>query len=125
MNKMNKKYNKKYFQLAGVCAFLFFSSSASKGKIYQKIKKSSPPNIIFIVTDDQRWDMLGCAGNQIIQTPNIDKMASSGVRFSHAFVTTPICAASRASILTGLYERTHDFTSFFFQLDTILPLTEL
>ena len=110
MNKMNKKCNKKYFQLAGVCAFLFFSSSASKGKIYQKIKKSSPPNIIFIVTDDQRWDMLGCAGNQIIQTPNIDKMASSGVRFSHAFVTTPICAASRASIFTGLYERTHDFT---------------
>ena len=106
MNKMNKKY----FHLAGVCAVLFFSYSASKGKIYQKIKKSSPPNIIFIVTDDQRWDMLGCAGNQIIQTPNIDRMASSGVRFSHAFVTTPICAASRASILTGLYERTHDFT---------------
>jgi arylsulfatase A-like enzyme len=68
------------------------------------------PNIIFILTDDQRWDMLGCAGNTIISTPNIDKLAEKGVRFSHAFVTTPICAASRASILTGLYERAHDFT---------------
>lgn len=70
---------------------------------------SDRPNIVFILTDDQRWDMLGCAGNSIISTPNIDKIAEKGVRFSHAFVTTPICAASRASILTGLYERTHDF----------------
>ena len=71
---------------------------------------SSRPNIIFILTDDQRWDMLGCAGNTIISTPNIDKLAEKGVRFSHAFATTPICAASRASLLTGLYERTHGFT---------------
>jgi len=70
---------------------------------------SNRPNIIFILTDDQRWDMLGCAGNTIISTPNVDKIAEKGVRFSHAFVTTPICAASRASILTGLYERTHGF----------------
>jgi arylsulfatase A-like enzyme len=70
---------------------------------------SDRPNIVFILTDDQRWDMLGCAGNTIISTPNLDKIAEKGVRFSHAFVTTPICATSRASILTGLYERTHDF----------------
>lgn len=68
------------------------------------------PNIIFILTDDQRWDALGCAGNPIIQTPNMDRLAEKGVRFEHAFVTTPICAASRASIFTGLYERTHGFT---------------
>ena len=68
------------------------------------------PNIIFLLTDDQRWDMLGCAGNKIIQTPNMDRLASDGVRFTNAFVTTPICAASRASLLTGLYERTHGYT---------------
>ncbi len=68
------------------------------------------PNIIFILTDDQRFDMMGCAGNPIIRTPQMDALARVGVRFSHALVTTPICAASRASILTGLYERTHDFT---------------
>jgi len=68
------------------------------------------PNIIFILTDDQRWDALGYAGNQIIQTPNMDKLAGRGLFFENAFVTTPICAASRASLFTGLYERTHNYT---------------
>jgi len=71
-----------------------------------KIKR---PNIILILTDDQRWDTLGCAGNSIIRTPNMDWLAENGVRFENAFVTTPICAASRASIFTGLYERTHKY----------------
>lgn len=68
------------------------------------------PNIIFILTDDQRWDALGFAGNEIIQTPEMDRLAAKGTYFSHAMVTTPICAASRASLLTGLYERTHGYT---------------
>lgn len=71
---------------------------------------SKLPNIIFLLTDDQRWDAMRCAGNSIIQTPNMDWLAESGVRFRQAFVTTPICAASRASIFCGLYERTHDYT---------------
>lgn len=71
--------------------------------------KAKKPNIIFILTDDQRWDALGFAGNSIIKTPNMDSLAGSGLYFKNAFVTTPICAASRATILTGLYERTHDF----------------
>ena len=68
------------------------------------------PNILFLLTDNQRCDMMGCAGNPIIHTPNMDKLADGGVRFTNAFVTTPICAASRASILTGLYRRKHEFT---------------
>ena len=68
------------------------------------------PNFLFILTDDQRFDALGCAGHSIILTPNVDRLASEGVRFDRAFVTTPICAASRASILTGTYERTHTYT---------------
>jgi len=68
------------------------------------------PNIILLLTDDQRANALGCAGNPIIQTPNMDALAARGVRFDRAFVTTPICAASRASILTGLYERAHGYT---------------
>lgn len=68
------------------------------------------PNIIFILTDDQRWDALGYSGNKLIQTPEMDKLASEGTYFKKAFVTTPICAASRASILTGMHERTHDYT---------------
>lgn len=73
-------------------------------------KDKDKPNIIFILTDDQRWDALGFAGNNIVQTPNMDKLASAGIYFKNAFVTTPISAASRASIFTGLYERTHDYT---------------
>lgn len=68
------------------------------------------PNIIFILSDDHRWDAMGCAGNPIIETPELDQIAKTGVRFSHAFVTTPICAASRASFLSGQYERQHGYT---------------
>lgn len=68
------------------------------------------PNLIFILTDDQRWDALGYSGNEIIQTPEMDRLAEEGIYFRNAFVTTPICAASRASVLTGLYERTHGYT---------------
>jgi len=71
---------------------------------------STHPNIIFILTDDQRWDALGYAGNEIIHTPNMDKLARQGIYFENAFVTTPICAASRATIMTGLYERKHHYT---------------
>jgi len=72
--------------------------------------KEEKPNIIFILTDDQRWDALGYAGNPIIRTPQMDQLAETGLYFPNAFVTTPICAASRASLFTGLYERTHDYT---------------
>jgi len=72
--------------------------------------QSKSPNIIFILTDDQRWDALGYAGNTIIQTPQLDRLAKEGTYFRNAFSSTPISAASRASILTGLYERTHGYT---------------
>ena len=76
----------------------------------QLFAQQEKPNIIFILTDDQRWDALGFSGNNIIQTPEMDRLASEGIYFQNAFVTTPICAASRASLLTGLYERTHGYT---------------
>jgi arylsulfatase A-like enzyme len=68
------------------------------------------PNLLFILSDDQRFDALGCAGHPIVKTPNLDRLAARGVRFRNSFVTTPICAASRASLLTGMYERTHKYT---------------
>ncbi len=68
------------------------------------------PNIIFILTDDQRFDSLGYAGNDIIHTPEMDKLAREGVYFENALVTTPICSASRASIFSGRYERAHRYT---------------
>ena len=72
----------------------------------QDVKK---PNIIFILADDHRWDLIG-KYHPIIKTPTLDKLANEGTVFKNAFVTTPICATSRVSILTSLTERTHDFT---------------
>lgn len=82
----------------------------------QRKRNDDRPNIIFILTDDQRWDALGLAGNKIIHTPEMNRLAAEGVNFPNAFVTTPICAASRASFLTGLHERTHRYT---FQVDKV------
>ncbi|MEM7655659.1 MAG: family 78 glycoside hydrolase catalytic domain [Bacteroidota bacterium] len=70
---------------------------------------SDRPNIIFLLTDDQRFDALGYAGNELIHTPEMDRLAKEGTYFSHATVTTPICAASRATLFSGLYERTHRY----------------
>jgi arylsulfatase A-like enzyme len=65
------------------------------------------PNILFVLTDDQRWDSLGCAGHPFLKTPNIDRIAKEGAYFKNAFVTLPLCSPSRASFLTGKYAHTH------------------
>ncbi len=70
---------------------------------------ADPPNLLFIITDDQRFDMMGNM-NPDLYTPTMDWIVENGVRFENAFVTTPICAASRASLLSGVVERTHRFT---------------
>ncbi len=62
-----------------------------------------PPNILFLLTDDQRWDTLGCMGNKVIQTPHIDRLAARGTLFSNAFVTASVCSVSRTAMLTGAY----------------------
>lgn len=64
------------------------------------------PNILWICTDQQRFDTLGCYGNRWVSTPNIDRLAENGVLFSNAFAQSPICTPSRASFLTGRYPRT-------------------
>lgn len=76
------------------------------------------PNLIFILTDDHRWDALGYFGNPLARTPEIDAIARSGTVFRNAFASTPICSASRASLISGLQERTHRYG---FQTDAILP----
>jgi len=96
--------------IANCCSCLL--DNQNKGTIRQR------PNIIFMLTDDQRWDALGCAGNKFIQTPNMDTMASEGIRFSNAFVTSPICCASRASIFTGQYARHHGIHDFVTELSS-------
>jgi alpha-L-rhamnosidase len=72
-------------------------------------RNNQQPNIVFILTDDQRFDALSFAGNPYVKTPNIDALAKQGKYFKNAITTTPICAGSRASIISGLYERSHSY----------------
>lgn len=65
------------------------------------------PNFIFILTDDQSYGLMGCTGNDIVQTPNLDQLAAEGMLFTNAHVTSAICTPSRASILTSQFERKH------------------
>lgn len=66
-----------------------------------------PPNVIFFFTDDQTTSTIGCYGNQIVQTPNIDMLAREGTRFRNAFVSHSICWVSRTTVLSGLTGRTY------------------
>ncbi len=85
-------------------------------KSFESIPEKTSPNIIFLLTDDQRWDSLSCMGNSIIKTPNIDNLAKNGFLFENAFVTTSICMTSRASCLTGQYACRHKINDFFTNL---------
>lgn len=62
---------------------------------------AQPPNILLLYADDWRHDTLGCAGNPVVKTPHLDRLASAGVRFTHACVTTSICGVSRSNLYTG------------------------
>lgn len=63
--------------------------------------ETHPPNIVFILVDDLAWSDLGCYGHPWHRTPNIDRLADGGIRFTSAYASAPICSASRASLLTG------------------------
>jgi arylsulfatase A-like enzyme len=89
-----------YTLAAAACSRLSAQSSGAR------------PNIVFLLTDDQRWDSLGCMGNRVISTPNIDGLSERGVTFENHFVTSAICMTSRASIFTGQYASAHGINDF-------------
>lgn len=73
-------------------------------------------NVLFIMCDQLRFDYLSCAGHKTLHTPNIDKIAARGVRFSNAYVQSPICGPSRMSTYTGRYVSSHGATANFVPL---------
>ncbi len=77
---------------------------------------SKQPNILIIYPDQMRYDTMGCAGNPVIKTPHIDKLASEGVQFDEAYTSYPICCPFRASMLTGKYAQGHGMTQNHFPL---------
>jgi len=75
------------------------------------------PNILFVMTDQQRWDAMGCSGDWV-DTPNLDRIAAEGVRFSNCVTTSPICIPARVSLATGRYPHT---TTLWNNADYTLP----
>lgn len=91
--------------------------SAAAGAFAPAVRSQAPKrNIIFILSDDHRWNFMGCAGHPWLKTPGMDRMARGGVLFQNAFVTTSLCSPSRASILTGRYAHAHGV------MDNVTPL---
>ena len=66
-------------------------------------QKTEQPNIVFFLVDDMGYKDLGCYGAKLYETPNIDKLAKEGVRFTDAYTAAPISSPTRASVLTGLH----------------------
>jgi arylsulfatase A-like enzyme len=88
------------------------------------IRRQRPPNVLFMLTDDQRWDAMSCVGDRFfpaLRTPNMDRLASEGVRFANAFCTWSLCSPSRASFLSGMYPHVHGVRDNF----TDYPITRL
>lgn len=87
------------------------AAAATAGFPHISKGRDSRPNVLFIMTDDQRGDAMSCAGNKILKTPHMDRLAAGGVRFTEGFVTNSLCAPSRGTILTGLYSHAHGVTT--------------
>ena len=84
------------------CLIGNFNSHACQIQLQNKVKnKEQKPNLLFIMTDQQRFDAMSCAGNTIIKTPNMDRLAREGVVFTNTYVANPVCVPSRSSFLTG------------------------
>lgn len=75
------------------------------------------PNILLVMSDMQRWDALGCYGNVFVQTPNIDRLAETGTRFSRCFTPFPLCTPARATLWTGLYPHAHNVVGNVYGVD--------
>jgi arylsulfatase A-like enzyme len=85
------------------------------------IKMSEKMNVLFIITDAQRADHMSCAGNPTLKTPNLDRLASEGVRFTNHFCTNPICMPNRATLITGVYPNVHGIRSNGINLRNDIP----
>ncbi len=105
------KLNRRTFLRTAGCSTFALALAGNSDNASSARDRKERPNFIFILTDDQRHDAMGCAGNPLIHTPNIDSLAARGMRFDKAFVTLSICSPSRAACLTGRYGSATGVTS--------------
>ena len=91
-----------------ILTFSVYAQKKDQNLVLSKIEGQKPRNIIFILTDDHRYDFIGFTGRvSWLKTPNMDRLYNEGAWFKNAFVTTSLCSPSRASILTGSYSHVH------------------
>ncbi|MFW6154509.1 MAG: sulfatase-like hydrolase/transferase [Planctomycetota bacterium] len=103
-----KPINRREFMRAGTGALA--AAALGTGALERAMAGDRPgrrPNIVVVITDDQRFDAMSCMGHPFLETPNLDRLRREGVLFANAFVTTSLCSPSRASFLTGTYAHTH------------------
>ncbi len=119
----------------GIAALVLIVTLGCGQPVVQSGDRSAPdtpsrqPNVLVILTDDQRWDALGVVQREMgdaalfpwFETPHLDRLAAEGVRFSQAFVTTSLCSPSRASLLSGRYARAHGVYDNFTEYPDDLP----
>jgi arylsulfatase A-like enzyme len=96
---MNRRRFLKHCAAIGLASALPAGCSAAA----KKAAPTTRPNVIFILVDDLGWMDLGCQGSTFYQTPNLDRLAASGMRFTDAYAACPVCSPTRASIMTGKY----------------------
>lgn len=100
--------------------FILFTISSCNNTIQNSEVDTKKPNILFIVVDDLKPE-LGCYGHSEMVTPNIDALAQHGVKFLNAYANVPVCGASRASILTGIYPTRNKFLNYESRADVDAP----
>ncbi len=95
--------NRYFFWIFLLGILILLTHCTESGNTTETKEPLSRPNIIFIMTDDHAYQAISCFGSELIETPNIDRIAAEGVLFKNSFVTNSICAPSRAVLLTGQY----------------------
>jgi arylsulfatase A-like enzyme len=104
MNKMYRAMKIKLFRMPiamGLFALLILSGCGLNSKKKNDQKEMRPPNFLILMSDNHSWNHLGSYGNEVLETPVIDKLAAEGIRFNNAYCAAPSCAPARAAMLTG------------------------
>ncbi len=111
---MNRR---RFVQSAGLGVAAFLSSRFDKAVLaaaqpHPGRPATSKPDVVFILADDLGWAQVGCYGSDFYETPNIDRLATQGMRFTDAYAACPVCSPTRASIMTGKYPARLHLTDF-------------
>ena len=101
---------------------LVLSQRAAESALRSQTTPARPPNFLFILTDQQRWDAVGASGNKHVDTPNLDRLSREGIRFHNCYTVQAVCSPSRASIISGLYPHAHGVTDNVYGIDDVTSM---